>query len=350
MLIRSVIIASLACASAVAPTAQVSAQVTEENRRPLVLHDEDGKWIGHGVCYGPHRDGMTPGEQDPTSEQILEDLLLMDPYFDVIRTYAVGDNERHMLRHIKERGLGLKLVMGVWIRPESELDPERNPGRAIGDGVEFNNDQVRIAVELCNEYPDIVSALVIGNETQVGWSFHPVNEHTLARRIREIRDQITQPVSTADLWDWWSSPTSDVVAAECDFVGLHAYAMWSNQPIDGAMQWTRDRIEDVRSFRPDMPIYMCELGWATNKHTEGDQGRLITGTADEANQELFYRSWRSYAGGVRQPYLWFQAFDEKWKGGPHVNEVEKHWGLFNSDRTPKRALSSGPASEPLGEQ
>ena len=342
-----VAVSLIICASAFALAAP--AQVTEENRRPLVLHDDTGKWIGHGVCYGPHRDGMIPGEQDPTPEQLLEDLLLMDPYFDVIRTYAIGNNEAHILRHIREHDIGLKMVMGVWVRPEYVLDDERNKGEPIPEGVAFNDDQVRMAIELCNQYPDIITGLVIGNETQVGWSFHPVAADTLARRIREIRNGITQPVSTADLWDWWSSSDSDLVAAECDFIGLHAYAMWSYQPIDTAMQWTRDRIEDVRSHRPNMPIYLCELGWATNKHTEGDQGRLIIGTADEANQELFYRSWRSYAGGVRMPYLWFQAFDEKWKGGPHVDEVEKHWGLFHSDRTPKQALSSGPAGEPLAD-
>ena len=36
--------------------------------------------------------------------------------------------------------------------------------------------------------------------------------------------------------------------------------------------------------------------------------------------------------------FFFEAFDEKWKGGEHPNEVEKHWGLIYSDRTPKHNL------------
>ena len=36
--------------------------------------------------------------------------------------------------------------------------------------------------------------------------------------------------------------------------------------------------------------------------------------------------------------FFFEVFDEKWKGGDHPNEVEKHWGVFNSDRTPKLIL------------
>ncbi len=36
--------------------------------------------------------------------------------------------------------------------------------------------------------------------------------------------------------------------------------------------------------------------------------------------------------------FYFEAFDENWKGGDHPDEVEKHWGLFRADRTPKAVL------------
>jgi exo-beta-1,3-glucanase (GH17 family) len=39
--------------------------------------------------------------------------------------------------------------------------------------------------------------------------------------------------------------------------------------------------------------------------------------------------------------FFFEAFDENWKGGDHPDEVEKHWGLFRADRTPKPALAGG---------
>ena len=43
--------------------------------------------------------------------------------------------------------------------------------------------------------------------------------------------------------------------------------------------------------------------------------------------------------------LWFEAFDEDWKG--HDNNplgAEKHWGLFNIDRTPKKAVKKNPST------
>jgi exo-beta-1,3-glucanase (GH17 family) len=34
----------------------------------------------------------------------------------------------------------------------------------------------------------------------------------------------------------------------------------------------------------------------------------------------------------------FEAFDEPWKGSADPMEPEKHWGLFNVDRTPKEFM------------
>jgi exo-beta-1,3-glucanase (GH17 family) len=37
--------------------------------------------------------------------------------------------------------------------------------------------------------------------------------------------------------------------------------------------------------------------------------------------------------------FFFEAFDEPWKGNPaNPLGAEKHWGLFNVDRTPKRVM------------
>ena len=40
--------------------------------------------------------------------------------------------------------------------------------------------------------------------------------------------------------------------------------------------------------------------------------------------------------------LYFEAFDERWKGGfdgdAPMDKEERHWGLYHSDRTPQEAL------------
>ena len=64
----------------------------------------------------------------------------------------------------------------------------------------------------------------------------------------------------------------------------------------------------------------------------------IVAEAGERQQELFYRALENWATDANQPYFYFSAFDEKWKGGGATNEVEKNWGVFNSDRTPKLVM------------
>jgi len=43
-----------------------------------------------------------------------------------------------------------------------------------------------------------------------------------------------------------------------------------------------------------------------------------------------------FSGDRNQTVLFtLDAFDEPWKGGNDPSEPEKHWGLFQVDRTPK---------------
>ena len=58
-----------------------------------------------------------------------------------------------------------------------------------------NQDQVDRAIKLANEFPDVVAAVSVGNETQVFWSFHKVELSTLIRYVRNVRNQIKQPVT-----------------------------------------------------------------------------------------------------------------------------------------------------------
>jgi len=37
--------------------------------------------------------------------------------------------------------------------------------------------------------------------------------------------------------------------------------------------------------------------------------------------------------------FFFEAFDEDWKGNPdNPMGAEKHWGIYNINRTPKKAM------------
>ena len=305
------------------------AGVSEIERRPLQLV-HDGQWIGAGVSYGEFHDGQSPdgpaGKDGPSIEQVRADLHIIGKHWRMIRMYGT----RHVdmvCRVIEEDNLPIKVMAGAWISTESNQDV-----------IESNQNEVANAIKVANAYPDIVIAINIGNETQVFWSGHRVKQETLIGYIREARAKTTVPVTTCDDYNFWNKPESRAVADEIDFLGFHAYAMWNSQPLANALEWTKQQIEIVQNAYPNLQVVHCETGWATKKHTEGEQATLIIADAGEEEQELFYRAYRHWATEQQLAHFYFQAFDEKWKGGPHPDEVEKHWGLFNSDRTPKKAM------------
>ena len=91
-------------------------------------------------------------------------------------------------------------------------------------------------------------------------------------------------------------------------------------------------------MHPSKQIVIGETGWATMKHNEGLQHELIKGNPSEKNQKLYYNNFRKWAEENQIPHHFFEIFDEKWKGGDHPNEVEKHWGVYYSNRKPKQAM------------
>ncbi|MBK9519359.1 MAG: glycosyl hydrolase family 17 [Anaeromyxobacter sp.] len=193
------------------------------------------------------------------------------------------------------------------------------------------------AIALANAYPEVVLAVVVGNETQVDWSAHRVAPQVLVEWLRTVRRGVAQPVATADDFGFWLKPESDEVAREVDFLVLHAYAMWNGKPLEEALDFTRQKHAEVTRRHPGLPVVLGEAGWATRKHTEGEQATLIKAEPGEAAQRRFYQEFTAWVVGQRIVSTWFEAFDENWKGGPHPDEVEKHWGLFRADRTPKAA-------------
>ena len=283
------------------------------------------RWIGQGISYGPYRDGQRPGGPSPTRAQIREDLELLRGRWGLLRIYSADEIAADLLALIREERLPFKVLLGAWIAP---------------DASEANRLQVETAVRLGNAYPDVVLALCIGNETQVSWSAHRLPAETLIGWIREARRGTRLPVTTADDFGFWVQPQSDQVAREVDLIVLHAYAMWNGKPLAEALPFTREKYAEVARLHPGLPVVIGEAGWATRKHSEGEQATLIRGEPGETPQRVFYEQFTAWVVRERIISTWFEAFDESWKGGSHPDEVEKHWGLFGADRAPKQAMKA----------
>jgi exo-beta-1,3-glucanase (GH17 family) len=277
------------------------------------------------VCYGPHRDGQRPGGPDPTAAQLTEDLLLMADHWKLLRVYGSGGIAATLLSIIRDTQIDMKVMLGVWIAPDDSVANQR---------------EVDSAIHLANAFPEIVAAVSVGNETQIFWSAHRSSVETLIECVRSVRAGVTVPVTVADDFNFWNKPESLPVAAEIDFVTMHAHPMWNGMQVDEALPWLQEQLEVVRAMHPEQTVVIGETGWATSVHDEGEQAELIKGQPGEAQQKQYYDAVRDWAQSERQVVFFFEAFDENWKGGDHPAEVEKHWGVFRADRTEKAAVES----------
>ena len=77
-----------------------------------------------------------------------------------------------------------------------------------------------------------------------------------------------------------------------------------------------------------------EAGWSTY----AEDNLILPRVANERNQVRYHEELAGWAKENGVTVFFFEAFDENWKGGDHPAEVEKHWGLFRADRSPKLAM------------
>ena len=171
-------------------------------------------------------------------------------------------------------------------------------------------------------------AVNVGNEALVEWNDHMVPLENVIAYVRRVRSAIKQPVTVADNYLWWIRDGAPL-AAEVDFLGVHTYPQWEHKSIDEALAYSIENIEGVRAALPDKPIVVLEAGWASVAMEFGDR-------ASVSKQARYYREIETWASEKQMTVFFFEAFDEPWKGDPNNPlGAEKHWGLFNLERTPK---------------
>lgn len=294
------------------------------------------------VAYSGFREGQHPGRGDgavnPSSEEILEDLqILVDHDFKLIRLYDAGKNSTTTLELIRQHKLPIKVLLGLWLEAEfsnhegCEWLDEPIPQSELDTNGVSNKAELQRGIALANQFPDIVVAVNVGNEALVSWNDHMVPLDTVIAYVRVVKSTIQQPVTVADNYEWWIQDGASL-AAELDFIGVHTYPAWEGKTIDEALAYTIENIERVLAALPDKPVVILEAGWATEAIEFGDR-------ASEANQQRYYAEILEWATASNISVFFFEAFDEPWKGDPNVPlGAEKHWGIFNVDRTPKQVM------------
>jgi exo-beta-1,3-glucanase (GH17 family) len=271
------------------------------------------------VSYSPFDKDQSPLAQPFALRpaRIDADLALLSRYFSCIRTYSQEGAE--LLPDIAARH-GLKLLLGAWIGPD-----EAN-----------NRQEIEKLIYAANQYPELVQAVVVGNEALLR---REISGARLAALFAEVKSRISQPVTYADVWEFWRKHPE--VAPAVDFITIHLLPYWEDEPmgIDRALAHVAGIREQFgREFAPK-DILIGETGWPS-------AGRAReTAQPSRLNQARFIRGFVEQAEANGWRYNLIEAFDQPWKRN-NEGAVGGYWGLFDADRNDKHALTGAVSNLP----
>lgn len=294
----------------------------------------------NAICYSGYRAGQDPGRQIyPTYEQIREDLHLLAQHWSYIRLYDASPHAATTLQVIRNERLNLKVMASMY--PAAEVSNPNCPWGAdysaatLAANRRHNDREAERLIALARQYPDIIFAVSIGNEASVEWTDHLVPVERLISFARRLKRTLPHPVTFCENYVPWLGKLAPL-AAELDFISVHSYPVWEYHSIDTALAYTQENYYAVANRYPDKPVMITEAGWPTASNGRG----IETWNASESLQATYYQQLIAWTTAERILTFVFEAFDEPWKGSPHPQEPEKHWGLFYVDRTPKPVMQS----------
>ncbi|MEQ1684445.1 MAG: glycosyl hydrolase family 17 protein [Burkholderiaceae bacterium] len=295
---------------------------------------------GNAICYSGYREGQSPNDRTyPSQGEILEDLLILQKNWRLLRLYDCSPHAERVLQVIEENGLPMQVMLGAYLGAEMNNFGCPWGGTFSEEQLEAstreNEAEVDRLIALANRYPGIVFSVAVGNEATVDWTDHFVPVHRMVDHVRRVKAAVRQPVTFCENYVPWQHKLRELVT-ELDFISLHTYPVWEYKHIHEALDYTKDNLASVARLYPGKPIVITEAGWCTNSNGRGMN-------AEHAVQELqaiYYQDLMDWTRSEGLLCFVFEAFDEPWKGSPDPLEPEKHWGLFTVDRKPKLVMQT----------
>jgi len=258
------------------------------------------------ISYSPYARSQHPDRGDrPTEQQIRDDLRVLSPYAQAIRTYSTTGGAELVPAIAAE--FGLKVTLGIWI--------DKNEAR--------NEREIQAAIALARRYSN-VNAIVVGNET-IYRAEKTLPE--LIALIARVKRQSPVPVTTGEIWSVWVEHPE--LASAVDFIAAHILPYWEGVPTDKAVDQAIEFYEKLRRVHPGKRIVIAEFGWPSagyNMHG-ARPGRL--------EQAGVLRDFVSRADAYGIDYNIIEAFDQPWK--TNEGSVGMYWGIFDAARTAKFA-------------
>lgn len=296
-------------------------------------------WEGQikSISFDPSRKDDNPLEKRfPPAESIRSDLALVAGSAGAIRLYTGLYNNNVIPAMAAERGL--RVTAGVAIKSiasDPNLALDKAPAQMSGDEQRSTATQMRFLmeneedidanIEMANRNAN-VDRIIVGNEMiQTGGATVP----EMIRYIRQVKNHVRQPVSTAESAAVWLSHPE--LADEVDFIALHILPYWEGVPVEDSVDKVLGEYHNLQRIYPNKHIMIGEVGWPS-----GGKGR---GRAEPSliNQALFLRRFLNAAAAENIDYNVIEAFDQPWKRAIEWS-VGTHWGIWDADRSPKFSM------------
>ena len=256
------------------------------------------------LSYAPFRGAQSPF--DPAMhippEQIDDDMARLARITDCVRTYSVELGQDQVPAIAKRHGL--KVIQGIW----------------LGTNAEKNRAEIETAVRLANEFPDVIRALVVGNEVLLRGD---LSADDLAASIRAVKARVKVPATYADVWEYWLRNAQ--VASAVDFVTIHILPYWEDFPIAAANAAAHvDAIRKrVAAAMAGKDVIIGEVGWPS-------EGRMREGALPSpANQARVIQDVLALASRENFRVNVIEAFDQPWKRALE-GTVGGYWGLLDA--------------------
>lgn len=332
------------------------------------------------ISYGGYRTNSR--DVQPTIQQLKDDMKILSAMeIKVIRTYNVHLSQAsNILKAIYELqkedpDFEMYVMLGAWIDCKNAwtgLEPIHN------EESERNATEIARAVELANQYPDIVKIIAVGNEAMVKWATsYYVEPWVILKWVNHLQDLKKNGKLNKDVWitssdnfaSWGGGGNEyhvedlNRLIKAVDYVSMHTYPMhdthynpvfWGNtneeenlskeQKIELTMKrsliYAKQQYQSVKNYLKvlgiDKPVHIGETGWAT--YSNELYGNNDSKAVDEYKAGLYYKMMRDWTNKENISCFYFEAFDEPWKDAQNSGGSENHFGLFTTDGKAKYAL------------
>jgi exo-beta-1,3-glucanase (GH17 family) len=273
------------------------------------------------VSYAPFRGNDSPLDEATrvSARDIEEDLAKLARLTDCVRTYST-ENGLDQVPEIAKH-LGLKVIQGLW----------------LGSDRKKNRVRIDATVALAKQYPDTITAIVVGNEVLLRGELAAPD---IAEVLREVKAATGMPVTYADVWEYWLRNRE--LAQAVDFITIHILPYWEDFPISAEQAGAHvDSIRGrVAASFPGKDILIGEVGWPS-------AGRMREGALPSpANQARVLEEVMARARASHYRVNLIEAFDQPWKRKLE-GTVGGYWGLLSSDgREPKFAWGQPVSNHP----